>query len=415
MNWLAIKKITAVEIGMFLALMLIVLSPHFSTRLPSALLGLLGAWLIWAQGSSFFSSERARRLAIIFTLLLIPILTSIPTSYDWRHSSLVALAVGLYFLVGLALVHALRGDEERQWLAKWITVIMIVWAVDGLIQYIFGRDLLGIPLYKDGRVTGFFARGNMSLSNMLAMLLPIALWYLLRKNVLAMLAFFILAVVIAIVVGSRNALVMMSVVLVGMWLRLPRRYSLGLIAVVLVMVGAIGLSPIMQERMQRFSGLGTMTFEKYDHLTSGRLTIWETAGKMIVDRPLTGVGAGMFAKVYEKYSTRPNDPFLSGGTFGRPLPAHNVYLSIAAESGVFGLLGIIVAFVLCVKWYFRASRSRRDLAWPYAFGLLIAMFPLSIEHTLYVHYFFPVALLLLAAMLAALQEPLAASRDIKKV
>lgn len=413
MNWLAIKKIGAIEIGMFLALMLIVLSPHLSPRLPSALLGLLGGWLIWKQGATLFASETARRLAIIFALLLIPILASIPTSYDWRHSSLVALAVGLYFLVGLALVHALRADEERQWLAKWITVIMIVWAVDGLIQYIFGRDLLGIPLYKDGRVTGFFARGNMSLSNILSMLLPIALWYLLRKNVLAMLAFFILAVVIAIVVGSRNALVMMSVVLMGMWLRLPRRYSLGLIAVVLVMVGAIGLSPIMQERMQRFSGLGTMTFEKYDHLTSGRLTIWETAGKMIVDRPLTGVGAGMFAKVYEKYSTRPNDPFLDGGSYGRSLPAHNVYLSIAAESGFFGLFCIIVAFVLCVKWYLKAPPSCRDLAWPYAFGLLIAMFPLSIEHTLYVHYFFPVALLLLAAMLAALEEPV--SREIKKV
>lgn len=413
MNWLAIKKIGAIEIGIFLALMVIVLSPHLSPRLPSALLGLLGGWLIWKQGATLFTSETARRLAIIFALLLIPILASIPTSYDWRHSSLVGLAVGLYFLVGLALVHALRADEKRLWLAKWITVIMIVWAVDGLIQYIFGRDLLGIPLYKDGRVTGFFARGNMSLSNILSMLLPIALWYLLRKNVLAMLAFFILAVVIAIVVGSRNALVMMSVVLIGMWLRLPRRYSVGLIAVVLVMVGAIGLSPIMQERMQRFSGLGTMTFEKYDHLTSGRLTIWETAGKMIVDRPLTGVGAGMFAKVYEKYSTRPNDPFLDGGSYGRSLPAHNVYLSIAAESGLFGLFCIIAAFVLCVKWYLKAPPSRRDLAWPFAFGLLVAMFPLSIEHTLYVHYFFPVALLLLAGMLTALEEPV--SREIKKV
>lgn len=413
MNWLAIKKISAVQIGTFLALMLIVLSPHLSPRLPSALLGLLGAWLIWKYRSSLFASDAARRLAIIFSLLLIPILASIPASYDWRHSSLVAIAVGLYFLVGVALIHALRGDAERLWLAKWITAIMLVWAVDGLIQYIFGRDLLGIPLYKDGRVTGFFARGNMSLSNILSMLLPIALWYLLRKNVLAMLAFFILAVVIAMVVGSRNALVMMSVVLVGMWLRLPRRYSLGLIAVVLVMVGAIGLSPIMQERMQRFSGLGTMTFEKYDHLTSGRLTIWETAGKMIVDRPLTGVGAGMFAKVYEKYSTRPNDPFLDGGSYGRSLPAHNVYLSIAAESGFFGLFCIIAAFVLCVKWYLKAPPSRRDLAWPFAFGLLIAMFPLSIEHTLYVHYFFPVALLLLAAMLAAVEEPV--SKEIKKV
>lgn len=415
MNWPAIKNITAVQIGMFLALMLIVLSPHISMRPLSVLLGLFGVWLVWTGRISPFTGTAARRLTLIFALMLVPILLSVPTSLDWRFSALVTTAVALYFLVGLALMHALRGDAQRLWLAKWLTIFMLVWAVDGLIQYIFGRDLLGTPLYVDGRITGFFSRGNMNLSNMLAILLPIPLWYLMRKNLLAMFAFFMLAGVVAVLVGVRNALVMMSVTAVGTALRLPRRYRLGFVAVALVVVASVSLSPILKERLQRFTELGTMTFEHYDQITSRRLTIWETAGRMVVDRPLTGVGAGAFARVYERYSTRADDPFRSDGAFGRSLHAHNVYVSIAAETGVLGLLGIIVAFVLCLKWYYAASPPRREQAWPYAFGLLIAMFPFSIEYTLYAQWFFPVPLLLLTAMLSALEEPLAVSGEVKKV
>jgi putative inorganic carbon (HCO3(-)) transporter len=145
-----------------------------------------------------------------------------------------------------------------------------------------------------------------------------------------------------------------------------------------------------------------MTFENYDRILSGRLTIWDTAGHMVINRPWTGVGAGMFAATYDRYSTRTDDPFRTGGSFGSPFHAHNVYLSIAAETGLLGLLGIITAFILCVKWYYTASLSRREQAWPYAFGLLIALFPTSIEFTLYKHWFFPVPLLLLCATLAAL-------------
>jgi len=415
LNWLAIKNITVVQIGMFLALMLIVLSPHLSPRLPSVLLGLLGGWLIWTLRASLFASVAARRLMVIFALLLIPILLSIPASFDWRFSTLVAVAVALYFLVGLALLHALRGDAQRMWLAKWLTIFMLVWAVDGVIQFMFGRDLLGIPLYRDGRVTGFFSTGNMSLSNILAILLPIPLWHFMRKDFLAMFAFFMLAGIVAVLVGSRNALVMMSVVAVGTMLRLPHRYKLGFIVVALAVVASVSLSPIMKERLQRFTELGAMTFEQYDQITSRRLTIWETAGKMFVDRPLTGVGAGMFVRVYERYSTRPDDPFVSSRGYGHSLPAHNVYVSIAAETGVLGLLGILAAFVLCLKWYYATSPPRREQAWPYAFGLLIAMFPFSVESTLYTHWFFPVPLLLLTAMLAALEEPSADSGAVKKV
>jgi len=409
LNWPAIRSLSLHQIGAFLALMLVVLAPLFTPRLPSVLLGLLGGWLIWNQRNRLHTSLAVRRLAWVFALMLIPILLSVPTSFDWRHSMMVATAISLYFLVGLALVHVLHGDAQRLWLAKWLTIVLLVWMVDGLIQYVFGRDLLGYPLTDNGRLTGVF-RGNLGLSTIIAILMPIAGWYFMRNRPLVVHAMFIGAGVVALLVGTRNALAMLAVVAVGTSLRLPHRYRLALVVVALVVAGAIGLSPVMKERLQRAAEVGTITFQVYDHILSRRLTIWETAGKMVFDHPLTGVGAGMFARAYDRYSTLPDDPFRSSGAAGSPFHAHNVYVSIAAETGILGLLGIVTAFVLCVKWYFAAPPARRDQAWPYAFGLLIVMFPFSIEFGMYTLWLFPLQLLLLSATLAALGDDTAGAQ-----
>jgi O-antigen ligase len=407
LNWPVIRSLSHVQIGAFLALMLVVMAPLFTPRLPSVLLGLLGGWLVWTQRSRLFAGLAVRRLAWIFALMLIPILLSIPASFDGRQSLLVATAVTLYFLAGLALVHVLRGDAQRLWLAKWLTIAMLVWMVDGLIQYVVGRDLLGYPLTANGRLTGVF-RGNLGLSTILAILMPIAAWYFMRKRPLVVPVLFVGAGVVAVLVGTRNALAMLGVVAVGTSLSLPRRFRPALIVAALLVVGAIGLSPVMQERLQRAAEVGTITFQEYDYILSRRLTIWETAGNMVVDRPLTGVGAGMFARAYDRYSTRPDDPFRSGGAAGSPFHAHNVYVSIAAETGILGLLCIVTAFVLCVKWYYAAPPARRAQVWPYSFGLLIVMFPFSIEYGMYTLWLFPLQLLLLSAMLAALGDDTAA-------
>lgn len=411
MNWQVIRNLTHVQVGAFLALMVVVMMPIISPRLPSVLLGLMSGWLIWTLRASLLASVAVRRLIGIFALLWFPMLLSIPTSLDPRYSTMVAFAVAFYTLTGLAVIHALYDDAQRLWLAKWITVAMIAWIADGLFQYTFGKDLLGYPLTVDGRLTGVF-RGNLALSGTLAILLPIAVWYFMRKHPSGMFAMFAGCGAVAVLVATRNALMLMAIVAMGTLPRLTRRHRLALAIAALVVAGAISLSPTMQERFQRLTDTKATTFEYYDRILSGRLTIWETAGHMIIDRPLTGVGVGMFAVTYDHYSTRPDDPFRTGGTSGAGHHAHNIYISIAAETGLFGLLGIIIAFVLCVKWYYAAPPLRREQAWPFAFGLLVAVFPLSSEYGIYKHSIFPVVLLLLCATLAALEGKIAGVRTL---
>jgi O-antigen ligase len=403
-NWQAIKQLRHEQVGAFFALLIVVLHPFFGPRAPSVLLMLFGIWLVFRERRQLFEPPAQRRWVVVFLLLFIPVLLSVPGSYDLKQSLGVAGALFLYFFAGLALLRSLRGERERHWLAKWIGIVLLLWVADSAIQLVFGRDLLGIPLSLDGRVIGPF-RGQIFMPVLLIYLMPLLLWWLLPRGALPAIAAFLAVSFTAILGGARGAFVWIVVAAAGFFARLPLGRWKWLVAGLLLVLVALGLvsSPVMQKRLAKFAQLDSIRFETIDLFFSYRLTIWESAAYMVIDRPLTGVGAGAFATAYKHYSTRPNDIFLRG----RPMlsHAHQLYVGLAAETGLTGLLAFLVVIGLCLRWYWRAPPERRDQAWPYALALVIYAFPLNSQSVLYTHRLFPVLLLLLAGMLAALDEP----------
>ncbi len=412
MNWQAIRNLTHTQVGVFLGLLIVAVMPNFglkygaSPALPAALLALLGGWLVWKQRAAVFAARSTRHLTIVFVLLLVPVLISIPASYQPRYSAAIAGALVVYYLSGLALVRVLRGDAERAWLAKWILFVLAFWIVDSLIQYLFGTDLFGITRTSDMRVLGPF-KETLRQPMLIALLIPVALWVLLRKGVLPAFLFFVAAAFVATLAGVRTVVVMLAVVAVGFYLKLPRwRFKIpaALLAGAIVLA-TMSLTPAMKERMSRLGEIRDIKFETIDYLLSNRATIWETAGHMLLAHPLTGVGAGAFAKAYDDHATRPGDVYRGGGV--KVYHAHQEYISMGAETGLPGLIGLIIAIGLCWKWYRSATPERREQAWPYALGLSVYFFPLNSQAPLYHgNWLFPVILLLFAGLIAALDgEP----------
>jgi len=218
-------------------------------------------------------------------------------------------------------------------------------------------------------------------------------------------------VFVALLSGSRMTLVMLLLVAAGVYWRATWRYKLPFLLVfaagVAILV-SVSNHPLVQERLERTRAMSDWSFAGIDTALSGRLTIWDTAGQMVLDRPLSGVGAGAFASAYDRYSRLPMDMFRRGSPNDQGTGvyhAHQMYVSVAAETGVVGLAGIVAIYVLCMRWYFRASRERRDMAWPFAFGLFVATFPINSQSVMYTHWWFPILLLLLCASLAALSAP----------
>ena len=258
MNWQTVKNLSYIQVGAFLALLIVAVMPNFglkyapSPALPSALLALLGIWLLWKHRSALWGTPAAGRLSLVFALLLVPALISVPASYDLRYSLSVAGALVAYYFAGLALVRVLRDDVERAWLAKWILWVLIFWIVDSLAQYFFGVDLFGIAVTGDGRVTGPFYN-SLRQPTLIALLLPVGLWFVLRRGLIAALIFFAVAGFVANLGGVRMVLVMLVIVAAGLYLRLPAtRFKIpAALLAFTIMLGAIGFAPTMQERMGR--------------------------------------------------------------------------------------------------------------------------------------------------------------------
>ena len=419
MNWQAIRNLTYVQVGAFLALLIVAFLPNYgiekygpSPVVPAVLLSLLGMWLLWRERAVLFVSTAQRRWALVFLLLFLPIALSVHGSLAPRVSASIAAVLFFYFFTGVALIHSLRANAERTRLLTWIAVIVVLWIADAYVQIIFGRDLFGVEISADHRVLGPFA-GNLRLSLFITILLPIVMMWMLPRGWIATFTVFFLAGVMAMLSGSRSILVFLCIVGMGLFLRLPggRRkwYVAGALA--LTCVVAIVASPILQQRFELFGELRHPSFTTINHVLSWRLWIWDTALNMVAYRPFSGVGAGAFQAAYDHYSTLPGDVF-------RGIPAyhaHQLYVGIAAETGLIGLLAFCIVVTLAVRWYWLGTPGRRQQAWPFALGLLVYAFPINSQPVLFSQWFFPAVVLLFTGMLAALDEPVISEKPAKQV
>jgi tetratricopeptide (TPR) repeat protein len=92
-------------------------------------------------------------------------------------------------------------------------------------------------------------------------------------------------------------------------------------------------------------GLGFLFAARLTQHRSGdavRMDLWRSAGAMFPDHPLTGVGPGAYGIALRSY----RDPMLASD---RMTTAHNLYLNIAAEMGVPGLL-VAAWVILTLVW-----------------------------------------------------------------
>ncbi len=372
-------------------------------RVPSLLLALFGAWQLIAQRALLWRSVPVQRWALVFLLLWVPILLSMPDSLDMRRSVNTASILPVYFLTGVGILAILQQRERRESLRLWLAVLLALWMADGYVQFLFGHDLLGRSLTPDGRVTGVFL-DSLRLSWFVALLLPLLLADARARPVVIGAFLVIAAAILEMLIGTRGALLSVLLVAAGWIIRQSLATRLGMVALLaLALVAGTLLSPLSAERLGRLQRLATPSFENLDNILSGRMTIWQTAANMLAAHPLNGVGSGAFAAAYDRYSTLADDMFKSGGSYqGGPTHAHQMYISIAAEAGLIGLAGILAVVTLCIVWYTRAPHEARQRAWPWGLGLAAIAFPVQSQPVLFTHWWFPVMLLALCALLAEL-------------
>ena len=146
----------------------------------------------------------------------------------------------------------------------------------------------------------------------------------------------------------------------------------------------------------------------------GRATSTLAALYVWSDHPVFGVGRGQFQTYYEEYAGQVAETGINARVdFGESRQAHNLYTSVAAETGTLGLFFFLAVFVVTMRNLYRARRwwlvSRPDQA-HLAMGFLLALVAYLVSgialHLSYERYlWFLLALAGIAAHLALRGDP----------
>lgn len=305
---------------------------HFNVLLSL----LLGAAVLAAGG---FRNVLKQRLAVL--LLIFIFFTLVGISYSVvKMKTFGAFKSHMgYFVLFACIAHYLDTEKRLR------LFLLAALAVHCLIIFLnIGQLTSGV---RAGNIDAayFLGDGN-DFAWSLAMMLPFALYFILRPGIFSRVGG--LAASVPLLFGlvttmSRGAFIAVGGSFLYFTLRSRRKFA-AVIAIALIAGIAILLAP--QVFWDRMDPSGYMQGSS----TAGRLQAWKAATRMAIDYPL-GVGAGNFQSVYGRFYV---DQFSDSIDWAarRWISPHSIYFAVLAEYGFLGLILIlaVIGEMILVNW-----------------------------------------------------------------
>lgn len=344
----AVGRASGLLLGLFALVMLV--APHEKWDNLYAFLGAAAVFCFFALGCSDQKGKALEvgRLGAWFTLYLVFITLGLVLSLS------VSLSLRFYifhltcFLIALVAVSAVDSYQQLRALLICGAVGVAVAALYGCYQGYVGvevvasqQDLVlneGMP----GRIYSFFDNPN-NFAEVLVMLVPLTGALTLNAKGWR---------------GRLGGLVALGLGLVALGMTYSRSSWLGLVLAVaiflalmdwrfvpaMVVVGLCAIPFLPESILNRILTIGNME----DSSARYRIAIYENTSWLLRDYGVTGVGLGsdVMGKVFRHY------PTLYDGNY--PIHAHNNYLQMWGEVGIFGLLAFLALVLGQIKEGLRA-------------------------------------------------------------
>lgn len=353
-----------------------------AAKLLTWLLVLPGLVLLMAKRDSFSAEPEWRQLWFWLGLCwLLPGILAMPDAlnperawHQWWRLLSYGLAAASVFACSLA-------SQYQRWFLQSAAVVVMFFALDGLAQYLLGRNSIGLTLFADGRypsqITGFL---GVDYGWVIAVLSPLVWLGLAASTRVRNLLWLAMPLMLAVVLlsGSRASFFM---ALLGILTVVFQQYTSGdrciarqaLLPAVAALITAILMVvfvPDLQARWQDLMLLLTGTQEGNLKALSLRPLLWGQGITVFQEHWLNGVGLRGFAEM-PSHELLPPKP--------QGWSTHLAVLDVATDTGIIGLVGYTLFYVTAVRWWWRTQGASN------AFGLaaLLALAPVGSTLPLY--------------------------------
>jgi hypothetical protein len=394
--------------AMLLILTLILFISKSLYNVPMSIMAIMGIWVSIKNPSLLYSDKLTRSYLALFICIWLPMMVSFADAIDYEHTAQTVFPYIRFLFAG---IYILRSRDRKRTLHIVTTAIFImttIWSIDGLIQYLVGKNIFGYP-YQPGQITGMFFPRN-TIAHILAAFSPIY-FESLRKNIESCRWSWLLAVPLILVVllsGRRAAWFMLFLSICGYSLYLIKRGDISImskrillltgITVIISSVFIIVSNKPLQNRIMETAGIFSLDYEMMDIATARRFPIWETALNVFQANWVNGIGPRGFRHVFEEYGAE--DSYWSGSD--EMTHPHMFLLEVMSETGVIGLTGLIIFFWLFYKVYMANQYS--GLIFPWALSVVIISFPFSPHMAFYGSYWSSIIWLLLILTFMAMNS-----------
>lgn len=309
-----------------------------------ALLALAGVGLVvhwWRDGHRLVWSSVLWFGAAFFATRVVSILAA--ADREAAVTSLVELGKGLVFLVVVVSV-CVHTRGERLVAGAMVTTAALLCLLELVQQFLLhnrttffglsqGGTVLDVGLAV-GRHSGPLADHNFW-GRVLVVVAPLALSLFADRSAPRRrwwwLGAFLLISAGVYLTGSRGSLLVLAAV-VPVWCVLAGRRYRRLLLLVPVVAGLLLVVPGVGSRLFTVTDVSNTADSQADSSLTGRVAAQQVGAHMFLDHPAIGVGAGNFEVVEPGYQRE-------YGIDGPVLAPHDLYLEMAAESGLLGLAG----------------------------------------------------------------------------
>ncbi len=375
-------------------------------ELPTLIMAVAGGVLLWRHGVKLYDDPGQRLLATLFLLIWLPMLASLPDALNPGHSFKDAALFPRFYLAGVFVVWAMQLPARQSLLLRLAAIMLAFWLFDAVIQAVRGVDLFG-HIYVPQRLNAVYGEHHLDFGVALPTLAPLLLFTLRQRPLWLVMAAIVTGIVV-LMAGSRGGWMSYALVCLVLGVDFLRRHRPApwsiatLLVLAATMTAALTLHhPDAQRRFVHTLELFSGDFERMDAATSYRLTLWQTAGRMVADHPINGVGVGSFRYAYPQYA-EPGDYFVSEGSDIGAFYAHQIVVQVMSETGVIGLLGLVAFYVVWWRSWQQASSTQREAMLPFGLAALAWLFPFNTHASFYSAQWGQLIWLLLALYCAAL-------------